>query len=201
VLKRLASDPEEIQAVARRALEVCHFDPQTGQDREAAAGEPIPCAAACYECLLSYTNQLDHVLVNRHAVRELLCAIATGQLDKPYDRRDYEAQYRHLKELTDARSELERRFLEALYHERRRLPDHAQRALADVACVPDFFYEPNICVFCDGPVHDQPDQRAKDEELRSRLREAGYRVIVIRHDRDLAQQIVQYSDLFPREAG
>ena len=33
VLRRLVEDPDAISAVAKRALEICHFDPDTGQDR------------------------------------------------------------------------------------------------------------------------------------------------------------------------
>ncbi len=32
--------------------------------------------------------------------------------------------------------------------------------------ISDFFYEPNICVFCNGSVRDKPDQRAYDEAVR-----------------------------------
>ena len=47
-------DSEDFRLAAQKALEVCHMDPATGDDRQGA------CSAACYRCLLSYANQSDH---------------------------------------------------------------------------------------------------------------------------------------------
>ena len=110
--------------------------------------------------------------------------------------RAYADQYHWLRALTDARSELERRFLDRVYATHRRLPDDAQKQLADYYAQPDFFYEPNVCVFCDGSVHDQPQQRVTDETVRRELKAKGYRVIVIRYDQNLEEQIKRHGDIF-----
>src|ERR1700740_475568 len=60
VLKRLVSEPDALGRVAPRALEICHFNPDTGEDRHRAEGAREDCVMACYDCLLSYFNQPDH---------------------------------------------------------------------------------------------------------------------------------------------
>lgn len=187
VLRQLVHNPGALAAVARAALERCHF---------AKAGEEKVCARACYRCLLSYTNQLDHARLDRHLIKEVLERLAKSRTDVEIAGRDRTQHYRWLRSLTDSRSELERRFVDYLYHTERRLPDEAQKPLANYPAVPDFFYEPNICVFCDGSVHDEPVQAARDEEVRANLKDLGYRVIVIRYDRELDEQIRVYPDVF-----
>ncbi|MCD6508110.1 DEAD/DEAH box helicase [Candidatus Poribacteria bacterium] len=190
VLRRLVDEPDAVAQVARAALERCHFDPDTLSDTNP------DCNFACYDCLLSYYNQRDHHRMNRHLVRDLLAQLSTSSTFSVGGGRSPEEHYRWLRSLTDSRSELERRFIDHLYRTGRRLPDEAQRKLQDYNCIPDFFYEPNVCVFCDGSVHDDPEQRRKDRLVRSELRDLGYRVIVIRYDEDLEGQISQYPDVF-----
>jgi len=91
---------------------------------------------------------------------------------------------------------LERRFLDYLYRTHRRLPDDVRRYIQEIPCEADFFYEPNICVFCDGAVHDLLEQQAKEGEIRRHLKERGYRIIVIRYDRDLEERIDDHKDMF-----
>ncbi|MFN4180350.1 MAG: helicase-related protein, partial [Armatimonadota bacterium] len=165
VLKRLSTSPEAVAEVAREALKICHFDPENGTDLGAEK-----CAKACYDCLLSYGNQLDHLKINRHIVKDYLMMLAKSKSSVVYAPRDYDAHYRLLREKTHTRSDLERRFLDLLYQNRHRLPDETQKYFPDIPCEVDFFYEPNICVFCDGSVHDQPEQQAKDRQVRSKLR-------------------------------
>jgi hypothetical protein len=83
-----------------------------------------------------------------------------------------------------------------LAEKHQRLPDDAQRAIPDPDCVADFFFTPNVCVFCDGSVHDALAQAARDAQIRQELENRGYRVIVVRYDGALKEQIAEHPDLF-----
>ena len=61
VLRRLVDDPGALARAARTALQIMHFDPDTGADLSVdEAGRPERCVRACYDCLLSYSNQRVH---------------------------------------------------------------------------------------------------------------------------------------------
>jgi len=74
VLSRLAEEPGALAAVARKALEICHFAPDATEDPLPAAVDA--CEAACYACLLSYGNQREHTILDRHAARDILVRLA-----------------------------------------------------------------------------------------------------------------------------
>src|SRR5690606_20517697 len=78
VLKHLVSDPEALPLVARKALDVLHFD-ENGNDRGQAPHARERCEAACYDCLLSYGNQQEHEMLDRFVVKEYLQALAVGK--------------------------------------------------------------------------------------------------------------------------
>jgi very-short-patch-repair endonuclease len=65
---------------------------------------------------------------------------------------------------------------------------------------PDFYYDrdgrPGVCVFVDGPHHGSRQQAAHDREAREELRDRGYRVIAIRHDRSIDEQVSAYPEVF-----
>jgi very-short-patch-repair endonuclease len=69
----------------------------------------------------------------------------------------------------------------------------------------DFFYEREdlngIAVFVDGPHHDEEAQREQDSRERRKLEDMGYRVIVIRYDKTMQEQIRTHADVFGRGLG
>ncbi len=192
VLRRLTVEPGLIACIARRALEICHFNPESGQETV-----DVDCTRACYTCLLSYKNQRWHGEMDRHLIHDSLMALAGSTVQRYYADRSYEEQYQWLRQQADARSDLEKKFLDLLYRQRRRLPDEAQKLLPDFYSQPDFYYrEGPVCVFCDGTPHDEPHQHQKDIEIRGKLRDAGYRVVEIMYKRPLEEQVDANRDLF-----
>ncbi len=183
--------------VARTALGLCHFDPDTGDDL--AAG-PDPCVRACYDCLLSYQNQRLHRELDRHRVRDFLLALQHATLDVATGVRDRAAQLAWLRDRID-RSSGEGEFLAALEQGGYRVPDRAQyRPESDVYAEADFYYEragrPGVCVFLDGPAHDAAVRRAHDTDARSQLADLGYRVVVLRYDEAWLEQLERFPEIF-----
>lgn len=189
VLRRIFEETNALAEIAKAALERLHFDTQ-GNDQHP------DCIAACYECLMSYANQLDAIHLNRHVVRPILLRLSRSRTLPVYNGRTYDEQAEWLGSLTDPQSEVERQFLAVLTAHGYRLPDDAQYGITEPRCTADFYYSPNILVFCDGSVHDQPAQRAEDERLRQELQAHGYRIITIRYDQDVTEQIRNHPDVF-----
>jgi very-short-patch-repair endonuclease len=140
-------------------------------------------------------------LINRHLVRDFLLDLSRSETMVLSGGRDVEAHYRWLADRIDPASTLESEFLAYLYENKLRLPDTAQHRLGpEMAAQPDFYYEregvPGVCVFVDGPHHDTPEQTAHDRRVREALEDRGYRVITIRYDKSLAEQVAQHLDVF-----
>ncbi|SFM99360.1 DEAD/DEAH box helicase [Thermodesulforhabdus norvegica] len=187
VLRRFVEERNAMALVAQEALQICHFDLQ-GNDRKPE------CREACYECLLSYTNQREALHLNRRLVRDLFTHLLNAEIRPRTGNVSWEDHLAYLQSCTQ--SEFERAFLNFLAEHGYRLPDDAQKSFQDPRCIADFFYQPNVVVFCDGPPHDSGYQRRVDETTRKALVARGYRVIVIRWGEDLAAQVGQYPDVF-----
>ena len=81
-LRRLVDDPAALSLAARTALEIMHFDPETGEDLSRDEVGRERCVLACYECLLSYANQNVHGMINRHLVRDWLLQLTAPSLEQ-----------------------------------------------------------------------------------------------------------------------
>ncbi|MGI8826221.1 MAG: RNA-binding domain-containing protein [Chloroflexota bacterium] len=181
VWERMVREPDSFAAIAREALRVCHFDPASGSEEPKWMGE---CAVACYDCLLSYSNQPHHPRIDRHLIRDFLLdlthseVVAGPETDPPGD------HFERLLKMVDPASPLEREFLLYLREHGLRPPNTAQnRPSHDVAVQPDFYCErggrPGICVFIDGAVHQEPEQAEHDRRVRDELEDHGFRIIAI----------------------
>jgi hypothetical protein len=70
VLRQLVEDKSALQRVGQAALEICHYEPDNAQDRGGPIGTNEGCEAACYDCLMSYTNQQDHDKLDRTLIKD-----------------------------------------------------------------------------------------------------------------------------------
>ncbi|MDO5309694.1 MAG: DEAD/DEAH box helicase [Planctomycetia bacterium] len=185
---------DSLQQIFREALELCHFN-EDGSDRMENADAHAKCDAACYDCLLSYTNQPDHALLDRKAIRDTLLALIQSTLKVSSTSKSREELFEALKDKTQ--SELERRWLCEVHERQYLLPTEAQGRIKDLPTIPDFVYAPSrAAIFIDGAPHDDTNQRKKDEQLRADLLLYGYRVIVFRYDDDWDAIFKANSDVF-----
>ncbi|ABL79358.1 MULTISPECIES: DEAD/DEAH box helicase [unclassified Nocardioides] len=197
VLGRLVDEPDALARVARRALTIVHYNPDTGDDLEKAPGARERCERGCYDCLLSYANQYEHSRIDRHAVVPLLRQLLKVQVAGGAGGRDRDDQRDWLHKLRD--SELERKFVDWLSDTGRRLPDDAQRTIEAAQARPDFVYDlPGnpVAVFVDGPHHDDAVRQQRDEQAAERLENLGWTVVRIRHDDDWTTTADRYQWLF-----
>ncbi|MCS6976903.1 MAG: DEAD/DEAH box helicase [Gemmatales bacterium] len=198
VLRRLLDDPDAFAEVARRALELCHFDPITGADRRRAERATEDCEAACYDCLMHYGNQPVHRLLDRQTIRDLLLRMAQARTQTAPGG---ETRAEHLASLQRlAGSDLERRWLKYLEDRNLRLPSHAQYLIEACGTRPDFFYaEYQAAIYIDGSPHDYPDRAQRDLAKTECLEDAGYTVIRFHHQDDWAATIARYPHIFGRQ--
>lgn len=199
VLRRLVDDPKALSRVAATALELCHFHPDTAQDRGGPPGASEPCEAACYDCLLDYTNQRDHRLLDRHSIVDLLVELRDAAVETSPGPLSPEEHFQHMLNL--CQSGLERDWLTRLRERRLRLPTSAQEYIESANVRPDFLYKkPDggafTAVYIDGPHHDGADRRAQDREDEDRLMNAGWHVVRFPHAADWDEILARHSDIF-----
>ncbi|MCB8984466.1 MAG: DEAD/DEAH box helicase [Ardenticatenaceae bacterium] len=160
VLRQLLDDNTAVSRVAAKALELCHFD-LAGVDLRRAERAKEDCEAACYDCLMSYYNQMDHRLLDRHLIRDILLQLAGSVVASSPTAVSPAAHLADLKAYCD--SDLEREWLDFLDQHNLRLPDTAQKFIESCHTKPDFWYgDSYTAVYIDGPVHDHADIQQKD---------------------------------------
>lgn len=186
VLRRLATEDGPMRRVARRAIRLLHYDADTGNDLGKAEHATELCAQACYDCLLSYSNQWDHQALDRHCVIGLLQELSTASVKLGGVRGEDRAEL--LARLEKGCTWLEQRFLHYLNEGGYRLPDESQELIDGFYVRPDFAYRTSardVAIFVDGPVHDYNHQTEKDRAAQSRLEdEAGWLVLRFHHEDD-----------------
>jgi len=176
VLRQLINDKDALPLVARKALEICHFDPETGEDLGHAEGAREDCEAACYDCLLSYYNQRDHPLLDRHLIKDHLMSFMKSQVvvsPQAVPRNE------HLQTLLSlCQSDLERKWLTYVEQNGYRLPSNGQALIETCHTRPDFIYEDeHVVIYVDGYHHLFPDRQQRDALNTECLENLGYTVL------------------------
>ncbi len=197
VLRRLLDDPGAFAQVARKALEICHYDPDTGEDRPRNARDAEQCEAACYDCLMHYANQPVHRLLDRKQIKEMLTRMSRARTETAPGG---QTRAEHLQILSNlAGSELERRWLAYLAAKNLRLPTHAQHCVEACRTTPDFFYAGyQTAIYVDGPPHGFPDRQRRDADLTEAMEDAGFTVVRFHHLADWDATIARYPHVFGR---
>jgi ATP-dependent helicase YprA (DUF1998 family) len=190
VLRRLL-DPNVLAAVACEALDVCHFDPDTGADRGRADGATEDCEAACYDCLLSYANQRDHRILDRHAIRETLLELARATITAARSPGPADGRLAQLERECEPGAALD--WLAAVVDRGLQLPTSAQKRIERCRTTPQFLYaESQTAVYVDEPAGDGPLDTAAMECLDSE----GYEVIRFGACEDWDEVFARHPDVF-----
>jgi ATP-dependent helicase YprA (DUF1998 family)/very-short-patch-repair endonuclease len=195
VLRNLLDDPASIQDLARKTLELCHFNSKTGEDLRRAPRAKQDCEAACYDCLMNYGNQGDHKLLDRHSIRDVLLAFANSQVNASPARQHRKEHVAQLNKL--AESNLERKWISFLESHNLRLPSKAQSLIEACQTRPDFLYEESlVAVYIDGPVHEFADRQKRDRVQTDSMEDLGYTVIRFGHQDDWLEIVNRYPRVF-----
>ncbi|NMB13325.1 MAG: DEAD/DEAH box helicase [Firmicutes bacterium] len=201
VLRNLIDDPNALSEVARAALSVCHYDPDTLEDLDAQATQDEKCEAACYDCLMSYSNQMDHAILDRklEAILDFLGKLKNARVEASSVARP---RGEHLEALlARCDSDLERRWLRFIADNDLRLPTEAQKYLPEANTRVDFYYEidkaPAVAIYIDGPSHQVADRVRIDKAQEMALAQFGTMVIRFDYlDDDWGQTVAQYPNVF-----
>jgi len=195
VLKQLMVSRNELNEVAKTALDLLHFDPVSGEDKKRAERASEDCEAACYDCLLNYGNQLDHPLLDRKSIKDYLVELRDSRIDTSPAPVSREEHFNKL--LRYCESSLEKDWIKMLYEGGYNLPRKAQVYLEQYNVRPDFLYDDlDVAIFVDGPHHKYPERAKRDEKQRTALDEAGFTVISFSDEDDWEDIITMYPTVF-----
>ncbi len=195
VLRRLIDDSQAISNVAREALRLCHFDPDSGEDQKRAPQAKDDCEAACYDCLMSYGNQRDHRLLDRKVIRDILMDLTNSTVIASPIQLPRAEHFKRLMNLCG--SELEKKWLQLLEDHNLHLPSHAQKLIPECQTRPDFYYKDHfLTIYVDGPVHKFPDRHDRDKQQMDCLENNGYQVLRFTTEENWAEKFKAHRGIF-----
>ena len=197
VLRQLVEDPGAMSRVAKMALELCHFDPKNGNDLLRAPRARENCEAACYDCLLSYSNQGDHAHLDRKVIKNLLWEM--GKITGATVSTTATPGLLLADSPPEITTVLTKNWLEYLKQNKCRLPDQQHPLIESNQARPDFGYsDSRTLVYVDG---DGLDQQGRDKEKMESLEyELGYTVIRFGLEAEWEKILTHYPYIFGRKA-
>ncbi len=178
----------------REALKLCHFDPDTREDLGHAEHTSEICDSACYDCLLNYSNQHDHPILDRHSIRDVLFALLDARLEVSSGPDHLETLMKKLK--AKKGSDFEVRWLRFINERELRLPSDAQYEvkIGDSVTKPDFAYLQNqmkVAIYIDGKPHEYDDVQDTDERQTRALRKRGWQVVRFGNDPSKWEEVLE----------
>ncbi|NBB81125.1 MAG: DEAD/DEAH box helicase [Verrucomicrobia bacterium] len=182
VLRQLIDNPKSLAKVARKMLEICHYDPDSFKDLGRHAHDGEGCDAACYDCLLSYFNQPDHDDLDRTSILSLMSDLSQSEVVGASAETSRGNQLEELVASLPDNDLLARKWLYHLEERGLRLPSHARMPLLNGTITPDFLYENyHLAVFLGA----QEDAEKIDEALF----EIGITALFFESEADWAEKI------------
>ncbi|GCF11078.1 DEAD/DEAH box helicase [Dictyobacter arantiisoli] len=195
VLRQLVDDPTALQQVAREALLLCHYDPTTGENLRRAEGAAEDCEAACYNCLMTYANQRDHLLLDRASIRDILLELCQTTVNF----RSMSTSSSHEQPVVEliARSEVEQAWLQFLHEQGYQFTPSELAAPAQAH--PDFYHaQTRAAIYIDGDVERYPERQQRDEEVLEDLIDEGYMIVRFGAPHTWEAQIAKNPNIFRR---
>jgi superfamily II DNA/RNA helicase len=172
VLKDLARNTVKLRELFMKAYEICGYDYTSKTDKFPERPK------ASYDDLLSYYNQKDHPIIDRHSIISALELLITSTPDDTQGS-TYEEKYQELLNKVHHRSLGEKKLLEHLFQNGYRLPNYTNHRMEEFYIEPDFVYKDDkALIFVDGGIHKNSVLKADDLKKRTALMNAGYDVLV-----------------------
>jgi len=182
-LIHLVRDEHAFTDLINECIELTHHDGMTGED---LGNFQVPqCVAGCYDCLLSYTNQMHHNSIDRRRLSPIFMHWKNTE-SSPTTMIQHDNRFNHMLSMCD--SDLERSWLNHLFEHGFRLPNYAQYTVEEARTRVDFVYsEEKVAIHIDGPHHDGEQQQHLDEQRRNELDRFGWTNMVFHHSEGLEE--------------
>jgi very-short-patch-repair endonuclease len=144
---------------------------------------------------MSYYNQMDHRLLDRQSIKDILIVFAHSTAvisPRVITRAEHLQRLRNL-----CQSDLEKSWIDYLEQHNYNLPSHAQKLIEACSTRPDFLYEKDlVAIYVDGFHHLFPERQLRDQVKQDCMDDLGYTVIRFGILNDWDSVISKYQSIF-----